>query len=311
MYNKTPLMLLAPWLAAAPLFAQATTQSDDPRPGTQEATTDLKLEFSNRPIFIESMGGGKLAFRTFERPMEKGSFIGVSASPVPGVLRDQLQLKPGIGLVVDFVAPGSPAEKAGLRRSDVIEKLDDQLLVNPQQFAVLVRTREPGKEIRLAIIRAARPQTIAITVEEGDVPPLEDLLSGDGVVNVKGMLKPPVASGGRGGGAHPPFRIEGGALDIGFADKEHQFHISQGPRGKQLEAKDKAGKLIFKGPISTKEELEKLPPEIREKLMRLETKWLERPLPPQPPAPAHAPVPPTPPAPPAPPAAPAAPPDGI
>ena len=308
MCSKTSLMLLAPWLAAAPLFAQATTKSDDPRPSTQEAKSDLKLNFINRPIFIDSMTGGKIAFRTFERPLEKGPFIGVSASPVPVVLRDQLQLKPGIGLVVDFVAPDIPAEKAGLRRSDVIEKLDDQLLVNPQQFAVLVRTRKPGQEISLTIIRAARPQTLAITVEEGDVPPLEDLLSADGAVNVKGMLKPSLAPGGRGGSAHLPFRVDGGALDIGFSDKEHQFHITQGPGGKQLEAKNRDGKLIFKGPISTKEQLEKLPPEIREKLTRLETKLLERPLPPQPPAPPRAPVPP---APPAPPAAPPLPADGV
>jgi membrane-associated protease RseP (regulator of RpoE activity) len=287
-------MLVAPWLAAGSLFAQATTQPEELRSSTTQSATESTLRLS-RPIFIDSVMGDKVAFRRFDRMLEKGPFIGVSASPVPPVLRDQLQLKPGIGLVVDFVAPDSPAEKAGLRRSDVIEKLDDQLLVNPQQLAVLVRTRKPGDELKLAVIRAASPQAISVTVGEGDVPPLEDVLSSEGVVNARGLLKPAGGSGGGGHFGHLPFHQPGAAMDIGFADKEHQFHITQGAGGRQLEAKDTSGKLIFKGPIGTKEQLEKLPPEIREKVKRLESKWLEQPLPPQPPAPPRPPVPPTPP----------------
>jgi hypothetical protein len=44
---------------------------------------------------------------------EKGAYLGVSTTPAPQVLRQQLSLPRGVGLVVDSVAPKSPAEQAG------------------------------------------------------------------------------------------------------------------------------------------------------------------------------------------------------
>src|SRR4051794_20453650 len=38
-----------------------------------------------------------------EQPTEKAPFLGVSASPAPAVVRDQLKLPRDTGLVVDFV----------------------------------------------------------------------------------------------------------------------------------------------------------------------------------------------------------------
>ena len=55
---------------------------------------------------------------------------------------------------VVFVERGSPAAEAGLLQNDVLEKLDDQLLVNTAQFTVLVRSKKPGDEVTLSVIRA-------------------------------------------------------------------------------------------------------------------------------------------------------------
>jgi hypothetical protein len=57
--------------------------------------------------------------------MEKAAFLGVATSPAPDTLRAQLDLPRGVGLVVDFVEKDSPAEAAGLKVHDVLEKLDD------------------------------------------------------------------------------------------------------------------------------------------------------------------------------------------
>ena len=48
-----------------------------------------------------------------------------------------------MGLVVEFVADKSPATEAGLKPEDVLEKLNDQLLVNSEQLAVLVIFERP------------------------------------------------------------------------------------------------------------------------------------------------------------------------
>src|SRR4051812_24857060 len=73
------------------------------------------------------------------RVMEKVSFLGVTTVPVSPTLTEQLGLPKGIGLVVTAVVPDSPA--AGILKShDILTKLNDQLLIETHQLAVLVRS---------------------------------------------------------------------------------------------------------------------------------------------------------------------------
>ena len=89
--------------------------------------------------------GAKIQFPPELREQtEKAGFLGVTASPVSAALRDQLGLTRGMGLVVDFVAKDSPAQAAGLKVHDVLTKFDDQLIVNIEQLAVLVRSKKDG-----------------------------------------------------------------------------------------------------------------------------------------------------------------------
>ena len=71
--------------------------------------------------------------------------------------RQHLNLPGSVGLVCDFVEKGSPAEAAGLKQYDVLHKLDDQILVNAQQLAVLIRARKGGGEVKLSIVRGGKP----------------------------------------------------------------------------------------------------------------------------------------------------------
>jgi hypothetical protein len=70
-----------------------------------------------------------------------------------------------IGLTVDQVARDAPAEAAGLKVGDVVTNLNDQLLINPEQFAVLVRTFEPGASVTLRVLREG--ETMQIEAELG------------------------------------------------------------------------------------------------------------------------------------------------
>ncbi|KKK75837.1 hypothetical protein LCGC14_2869730, partial [marine sediment metagenome] len=56
----------------------------------------------------------------------------------------------------------SAADRAGVRRHDVLHKLDDQLLVNPEQFAVLVRTHSPGDSVKVTVIRKAKSRVLSV-----------------------------------------------------------------------------------------------------------------------------------------------------
>ena len=61
------------------------------------------------------------------------AFLGIQPERVDPALRAQLDLPDGVGILVAEVVEGSPAARAGLKAFDVLHRLDDQILVNPEQ----------------------------------------------------------------------------------------------------------------------------------------------------------------------------------
>jgi hypothetical protein len=112
---------------------------------------------------------GVLTLRAAPAKLEKVPYLGVVTSSAPVAMRDQLKLAPGTGLVVDQLEPGSAAEKAGLKQHDILERLDDQLLINPRQLAALLLSKHPGDEVTLAIVRQGERHTIKARLEEKEV----------------------------------------------------------------------------------------------------------------------------------------------
>jgi len=71
------------------------------------------------------------------------------------------------GVVVEEVRPESPAEKAGLKRADVIVEFDGERVRSTRQFGRLVQETPPGKTVKATIIRDGRRQSVEITPKEG------------------------------------------------------------------------------------------------------------------------------------------------
>ena len=138
---------------------------------------DPNVDFTNKKVQYDRVYKAQLvenAFAPYKQKLEKGSYIGLATAPIPNVLRDQLKLPSGSGLVVERVEPASPAETAGMKVSDIIQKLDDQVLINPHQFGVLVRNLKADVEVKLSIIRETKPQTVAIKPVQKDLAPLDE-----------------------------------------------------------------------------------------------------------------------------------------
>ena len=94
------------------------------------------------------------------------AYLGVHTSRLDGGTSHQLGLPPRAHLRVDRVVPGSPAEGGGVQLYDILLKLDDQLLINPDQLKTLVRMRNPGERISLSIIRKAKPISLSVELVE-------------------------------------------------------------------------------------------------------------------------------------------------
>ena len=119
---------------------------------------------------VRSPGVSGFAVTAGPARKEKVAYLGVVTSPVSSTLGRHLRLPEGTGLVVDFVAEGTAAEKAGVKQHDVLTRLDDQILINTPQLAVLVWLKEPGENVALTLIREGKPRTVTAQLGETERP---------------------------------------------------------------------------------------------------------------------------------------------
>jgi hypothetical protein len=195
-------------------------------------------------------------------PTRKVPLLGMATTerdtePAPG-------LAEGIGLIVQAVAPSTPAAKAGLQRFDVVHLLNEQVLVNNPQFRVLLRTFKAGDTIELAILRDGRPMSVKVKLGEAEIPVVEPP-----VMDVQWVLSP----------AHRLDSIPGSSgFQAKYEDRQHVLTLRTDEKGKHLLAKNREGAVLFDGTINTTEDRKKLPEDLRAKVERLE-------LPPKPQSP--------------------------
>src|SRR6266542_2079488 len=79
---------------------------------------------------------------------EKGTYLGVLFCPIPDALLDHLpQLPREGGVLVTHVLPRSPADKAGLRRHDILLRYDDQKIRSGDHLARLIRASKNEQEV--------------------------------------------------------------------------------------------------------------------------------------------------------------------
>jgi len=97
---------------------------------------------------------------TADRAPMPRTWLGVSTRPLQPLTSRQLGIGNGVGLEVMFVAPESPAAKAGLAAQDVLVRFGEQVLVNQEQLAVLVRNKKPGDEVELTLYRGGKEKRL-------------------------------------------------------------------------------------------------------------------------------------------------------
>jgi hypothetical protein len=103
-----------------------------------------------------------------QRSQRKNSlpYFGITAESVPPAIFRQLSdlLGNEQGLVVKYVAPGSPAAKAGVQLYDVVVTFDNQRLFSVEQLLKLVTADKVGRKVALGIVRDGEKQTVEVTL---------------------------------------------------------------------------------------------------------------------------------------------------
>ncbi len=108
------------------------------------------------------ISGVTLAIQNDERP-----FIGVRFDPagLDALLTKHLKLNPGQGLVIRNVLVGSPADRAGLERDDIVFGCNGEEVNGFQAFVDLVRGKKTGTSITLDIIHNGDRQSVEVTLK--------------------------------------------------------------------------------------------------------------------------------------------------
>jgi vacuolar-type H+-ATPase subunit H len=119
-----------------------------------------------------------------DRDRDKGpkvpvTFLGVETSSVPRVVSEQLGLAKGFGLVVDYVVPDGPAAAAGVQQSDILKMLNDQILMEPDQLAKLIRSYSEGTNVVLTVLRKGQETKITVKLGKKEVSSRQNLFGPD------------------------------------------------------------------------------------------------------------------------------------
>ncbi len=92
----------------------------------------------------------------------KRAKLGITMSPVDEKIAKDAKLSSLDGVCVQEVSKGSAAEKAGVKKGDIITMVDSTLIKTPSDLQVLVNAFHPGDKARLTIVRDGRQQVLDV-----------------------------------------------------------------------------------------------------------------------------------------------------
>jgi serine protease Do len=156
---------------------------------------------------------------------EKGhvtrGWLGVQVQPVTPEIADGLGLKKARGALVSAPTPGGPADKAGIRRGDVILKINDGDVKDSHDLARRIAAIAPASKVKLAVFRDDKLKLLEakLTELQGDEDgqaPGRGLPQAD--IGALGLSVAPAMEGpdGAGGLAIISVRPNGVAADAGL-----------------------------------------------------------------------------------------------
>ncbi len=93
-------------------------------------------------------------------------WLGVSIQPITAELAKQFGLKEEKGVLIGDVTEESPADKAGIKRGDVIIEYNGTPISEPALLRNLVAGTAPGAEVSLKLLHEGKSHSIKVTVGE-------------------------------------------------------------------------------------------------------------------------------------------------
>jgi len=159
-------------------FLQTDAPINQGNSGGALVSTNNELIGINSQILSPSGGSIGLGFaipsnmarRVMEQLINTGKVrrgqLGITVLKIPSEEASKLGVDQGPGVVVYQVQPGSAADRAGLRRGDVITALNGTAVNDQNSFRNMIAGTAPGSEVTLTVKRDGREQQVRATLDE-------------------------------------------------------------------------------------------------------------------------------------------------
>ena len=92
--------------------------------------------------------------------------LGVTIQSIDADLASSLNLPAARGAIVTSVSPGGPAERAGVKRGDVITSVNNQAVADNNVLRNQIAGLAPGSTATLTLLRNGREQNVQVTLAE-------------------------------------------------------------------------------------------------------------------------------------------------
>ena len=144
------LVVSAGAIAGGIVYAQ---EASNPQTETLRALLNAEVESSQEP------GARSLSFF-----LDGGAFLGVGTEDISKENMARYGMREVRGVGVTEVAKDSPAEKAGLRKDDVIVRFDGESVTSVRKLTRLINESSPDQNVRLTISRGGAEQELSATL---------------------------------------------------------------------------------------------------------------------------------------------------
>ena len=123
----------------------------------QESTAPLAALDAQEPATTD---------RSFSFFLGAGAFLGVSAEDISKENMGRYGMREVRGVGVTQVTKDSPAEKAGLKKDDVILRFDGESVTSTRKLTRLVSESSPDQTVRITISRGGAEQEVSATLSK-------------------------------------------------------------------------------------------------------------------------------------------------
>jgi serine protease Do len=113
--------------------------------------------------------------------------LGVTIQSIDADLASSLNLPAARGAIVTSVTAGGPAEKAGIKRGDVVTAINNQPVIDNNSLRNQVASMKPGSTATVTVVRNGRDQNLQVALAELPDRPRQDTEESSGNGNGAGV----------------------------------------------------------------------------------------------------------------------------